>query len=304
MLETIRQYGAERLAEIGEEDLLRRRHYDFYLRLAEQSDLDSAGPQQAVWLKRLAAERPNLWAALGYSLTIPREHRAALRLASALWFYWLGLGLVRDGRHWLGAALAAEDEPCPERARALWLSGWIASLQGDHAASRELLTEVRELAGKLGDETELTYGVQYLGEAEIFANNVARAKPLVYEALARHRATANWTAPALLVFAQCARVAFLRGTSRKPSRCSRSATRSALCSGSAGSGRGSHGIWPSSGGGWANTARPRHAFSIRCALRRTSVINWACRTRLTCSRGSGRRTGQFGPRAGPPCYSG
>jgi predicted ATPase/DNA-binding CsgD family transcriptional regulator len=208
MLETIRQYGAERLAETGERDRFRRRHRDFCLSLAEQSDF--CGPQQAGWMKRLRAERPNLWAALDYCLTVPGEEATGLRLASALGMYWVGSGLVRDGRYWLDRAMAADSRPSPARARVLWLTGWIAFLQGDNAASVELLTESQDLARRLGDETELTYAIQYLGEAEMFVD-LTRAVPLLDEALARHRAKGTWTAPALLIFGQCARAAFLRG---------------------------------------------------------------------------------------------
>ncbi|HET6501344.1 MAG TPA: LuxR C-terminal-related transcriptional regulator [Amycolatopsis sp.] len=209
MLETIRQYGAERLAETGGRDRFRRRHRDFCLALAEQSDF--CGPRQAEWMKRLRAERPNLWAALDYCLTVPGEAATGLRLAAALGMYWVGSGSVRDGRYWLDRAVAAAPRPSPARARALWLTGWIAFLQGDNAASLELLTESHDLARRLGDQSELTYAIQYLGEAEMFAGNLARAVPLLDEALARHRANGPWTAPALLIFGQRARVAFLAG---------------------------------------------------------------------------------------------
>ena len=133
LLETIRQFGAQQLTSTGETEPLRRRHRDYYLRLAEQSDTDSSGPRQDHWVRRLQAERANLWAALDYCLTTPGEARTGLRLAAALWFYWIGCGFVRDGRYWLGRALAVDTEPSPERARALWTAGWIAFLQGEQS---------------------------------------------------------------------------------------------------------------------------------------------------------------------------
>lgn len=206
MLETIRQYGEERLAETGHQDRLYRRHRDFYLRLAQESDRDSCGSRQAEWLKRLRAERPNLWAALAYCLSEPGEVRTGMRLASALWFYWVGSGLLSDGRSWLNKLLAADEEPSRERARVLWLNGWIAYLQGDNTESIGLLTEAREMASQTGDEEQLTFAIQSLGEAELFVGNIERAEPMTAEALARHRRKGRWKGPALLAFSQVAKI--------------------------------------------------------------------------------------------------
>jgi predicted ATPase len=138
MLETIRQYGRKQLG--GEKELVvRRRHRDYYLGLAEQSDAESCGPHQKDWGDRLHTERANFWAALEYCLSSPGEVRMGLRLAAALLFYWVARGFVRDGRQWLDRALAADTEPTVERTRALWITRWIAYLQGDNAASLQLL---------------------------------------------------------------------------------------------------------------------------------------------------------------------
>jgi predicted ATPase/DNA-binding CsgD family transcriptional regulator len=200
LLETIRQFGAQQLASAGETEPLRRRHRDYYLRLAEQSDADSCGPRQGHWVGRLQAERANFWAALDYCLTTPGEARTGLRLAAALWFYWIGCGFVRDGRYWLGRALAADTESSPERARALWTAGWIAFLQGEHEASTGLLEQARDLARQLGDETALTYATLFLGNTAAFGARPEEGLALLDEARARLRRSGRWTAPGLLAF--------------------------------------------------------------------------------------------------------
>lgn len=202
VLETIRQYGRERLEEAGDTAEVRRRHRDYYLHLAEQADANSGGPHQHEWAERLRAERANLWTALDYCLTVPGQERDGLRLAASLWFYWVACGFVRDGRYWLDRALAANPAPSRERARALWINGWITALQGDIAPSLAMLEEGRDLAQELGDDTELTNTTQYLGVAKLLNNNLAEAGPLLDYALARHRASAQWTAPALIIFPQ------------------------------------------------------------------------------------------------------
>jgi predicted ATPase/DNA-binding CsgD family transcriptional regulator len=211
LLETIRQFGAQRLASAGETEPLRRRHRDYYLQLAEQSDAGSCGPRQDHWVRRLQAERANFWAALDYCMTTPGEARTGLRLAAALWFYWIGCGFVRDGRYWLGRALAADTEPSPERARALWTAGWIAFLQGEHAASTALLEQACDLARQLGDETALTYATLFLGNTAAFGASPEEGLALLEEARARLRRSGRWTAPGLLAFTAAAQAQSLLG---------------------------------------------------------------------------------------------
>jgi predicted ATPase/DNA-binding CsgD family transcriptional regulator len=200
LLETIRQFGAEQLASTGEAESLQRRHRDYYLRLAEQSDSDSCGPRQDQWMARLQAERANFWAALDYCMTTPGEAKMGLRLAAALWFYWIGCGYVRDGGYWLGRALAADGEPSPERARALWTAGWNSFLQGEHAASTALLEQARDLAGQLGDENALTYATLFLGNTAAFGARPEEGLALLGEARAQLTRSGQWTAPGLLSF--------------------------------------------------------------------------------------------------------
>lgn len=211
MLETIRQYGRERLAEAGEDDTLRRRHRDYYLMLAEQSDVDSCGPHQPELVRTLRFERANIMTALEYCLDTPGEARIGLRMATALWFYWIACGFVRDGRRVLDRALDLDTEPSSERAHGLWISGWIAHLQGDIDASLALHHQSRELANRLGDQTAMTYAMQFLGDAKMWAGDLTHALPLLEEVLDRHRSAHRWTAPALLVFALRAQAAGLLG---------------------------------------------------------------------------------------------
>ncbi|MEQ7006830.1 LuxR C-terminal-related transcriptional regulator [Actinopolymorpha sp. B17G11] len=211
LLETIREYGRERLVEAGQEDEFRQRHRDYYLRMAEQADAGSSGPHQAQWGARLRAERANFWAALDFSLTEPGEAGAGLRLASDLWFYWIAGGFIRDGRYWLDRALTLNTEPSPERARALWINGWAASLQADTDSARVLLAECRDLARDLGDTSAATRAIQFLGMADLFDNNLTSAARLLDEALAGYRKSGRWDAPALIAYVARADAACMRG---------------------------------------------------------------------------------------------
>jgi non-specific serine/threonine protein kinase len=168
MLETIRQYGRERLAESGEDCAVRARHRDYYLSLAENADADWFGPHQADWSSRILREQANIRSALDYCLTVEGDAPVGMRLAAALWFFWILSGHARDGRYWLERALAADARPSRERAKALWVAGSLAVWQGDLALARARLDQCISLAQEIGDESALTSARQVLCNAELW----------------------------------------------------------------------------------------------------------------------------------------
>ncbi|MDG4787584.1 BTAD domain-containing putative transcriptional regulator [Micromonospora sp. WMMD1102] len=101
MLETVRAFGAERLAEAGEADRLRRAHAAYFLDLARTADQRLRGAEQLDWLRRLDADRDDLHVALRRAMSAG-DDATALRLVAALSFYWWLRGLRGEG-----AALAA-----------------------------------------------------------------------------------------------------------------------------------------------------------------------------------------------------
>src|SRR5207248_7112237 len=138
----------------------RRAHY---LARAVRSDRAGSGPEQAEIFRRTRLEHANLHAALDYSLTVPGELETGLLLASTLWFYWAGCGVFGEGRHWLDRALALATEPGEARAKALWVNGYVAMVQGDNDAAVAMLEECRAYATRAGDDVALAYATQRLG---------------------------------------------------------------------------------------------------------------------------------------------
>ncbi|QIZ38793.1 LuxR C-terminal-related transcriptional regulator [Saccharopolyspora sp. ASAGF58] len=200
MLETIRQYGRQRLAAQGAETMLRRRHRDYYLALAEQADAQWLGVRQRQWWQRFQGQGPNLWAALDFCCTQPGEARAGLRLASVLWFYWVACGFVRDGRYWLDRVLALPYGASRERARALWVDGWIGLVQGDLPRIERSLGECLDVADRVGDRAAIAHATQFLGFHAVLCDDIARAAELEEQALAMHRALGELRQPALRTF--------------------------------------------------------------------------------------------------------
>jgi predicted ATPase/DNA-binding SARP family transcriptional activator len=119
MLETVRAYGAERLAEAGETETVARAHAGYLLALAEEAEPELRRPDQLRWLDRLAVERDNLHAALRWAVDA-REAAVALRLAAALGWYWTLTSARTESLEWTAKALALPgDAPAGVRAQVM-----------------------------------------------------------------------------------------------------------------------------------------------------------------------------------------
>ena len=159
MLETIREYGTELLAERSETGEIGQRHAAYYLALAEQAAPALTGPEALAWLARLDAEHDNLRAALRW--TRGQDDAAAeLRLAVALWPFWQQRSHLSEGRNWLRAALTRSAAAADSSVRVNGLIGAARLAMGqaayDEAAERG--AEAVALARQLGDPRALAAG--------------------------------------------------------------------------------------------------------------------------------------------------
>jgi predicted ATPase/DNA-binding CsgD family transcriptional regulator len=138
MLETIRGFALDQLLE---RDLvgLRDRHLGYFVALAERSEPQLRGPDQAAWIRRLAAEQADIRAALAWAREAPRRE-SMLRLAAALKRrFWYDAGGLGEGLRWLEASLAvASDAPAALRVKAQGRAAWIVWELGDGDRSQEL----------------------------------------------------------------------------------------------------------------------------------------------------------------------
>ncbi|WP_256557327.1 BTAD domain-containing putative transcriptional regulator [Lentzea sp. HUAS12] len=186
LLETMRQFGQTRLRASDDEQRLKARHRDWYTGVALQGERAWFTSRQAATVGAMAAERGNLRAALEHSLTTPGEAESGLRLASTLWFYWVGCGRFAEGRHWLNWALSLETEPSRARCKALWVTGYLATLQGNTSAVPALLEACRTEAAVLGDEDADVYATYVQGAAAVFDDDLPLGARLLAEADRRH----------------------------------------------------------------------------------------------------------------------
>ncbi|MCE7002128.1 LuxR C-terminal-related transcriptional regulator [Kibdelosporangium philippinense] len=185
LLDTLRHYGRDTLRATGEEPVLRRRHRDYYLDVAERGKADWFGPAQLAVFARSRAAHANLRLALEYCLTTPGESQTGLHLAAVLHFYWYSCGFLAEGRHWLDQALALDTQPGRTRATALWTSAHIALVQGDFAASFAMTEECHDWAQQQDDQTVLAYAVFARGAAAWLSGDFPDGLALAEDALAR-----------------------------------------------------------------------------------------------------------------------
>jgi hypothetical protein len=190
LLETLREYGRDRLSAAGDEPRVRRGHAERYLRLAEQAEREWFGPGQVGWFRRLDREHANLRAALEFFLDTPEseESQDALRLTAALWFHWLFSGRLTEGRLWLGRTVASAAAPTRARARAMVAHALLAGVDGDLETVARLASEARDLAERLGDQLTVAQAITRLATIPNHRGDTAAAQALLTEALARFAA--------------------------------------------------------------------------------------------------------------------
>jgi predicted ATPase/DNA-binding SARP family transcriptional activator len=158
LLETVRQYAAEQLDAAGERDEFEVRHRDWYLELAE-SDPTPAGDLPArARLRRLDLERENLRAALASALI--GDHQAGLRLAAALWRFWLMRGYLAEGNRWLDTTLRAAPERTRVRANTLLAASLVGLRRGDHERIHEFCAESVAIFAELDDHAAMFDAVE------------------------------------------------------------------------------------------------------------------------------------------------
>jgi predicted ATPase/class 3 adenylate cyclase len=151
MLETVREFGLERLGAAGEEDEVRERHARQFLMLAERRGRGIQLLMDLESITGVAAEQDNVRLALAW-FDDHDEIDALLALGSLLYGLWFAHGLYREGLQWLERALERSSHTATAaRVRALVVAGMLAVNHGDYARAAALIPEGVALAEELGD---------------------------------------------------------------------------------------------------------------------------------------------------------
>ena len=199
MLETIREYAAERLAAMPEAEQVRGAHAAAFLALVETDGRPHAGLARKEWLEQVDAEHNNIRAALSWY----RQHEppAALRLAASMSAFWSLRGHHTEGRQRLGELLDLVSSLSVVRVSALNGASWLAIDQGDYARATDMLRESIGLSQALGDTVGEAIAIVYLGRCTMSTGRIAEGAPDVARAVALVSQTADGPAIAFTTMA-------------------------------------------------------------------------------------------------------
>ena len=173
LLETIRQYGQEKLCGSADEAEVRRRHAAFFVELAERVEPKLSGPEQVGRLDELERENGNFRVVMGWALA-GGEAGMVARLGWALRRFWLLHGHQGEGRRWMEALLERDVPPGP-RSRAALVAALMSHAQGDYEACEAYAPEALTLSRRVGDEPCAAYALTLLGLAQMRRGNIEEA---------------------------------------------------------------------------------------------------------------------------------
>jgi non-specific serine/threonine protein kinase len=189
MLETIRQYGRDRLVEDEEAREAREQHRDWFLVLAERAAPELLGARQVEWLSRLEAENDNLRAAIEWSLAAAPEVGA--RLAGHLWQFWYFRARIFEGIRWLDAALAVAPRGKALHAKLLAAQGLLLREHDEVERSRACSEEALSLCERMGDNVSAGWALNNLGTIVRQSRDHVRGRALLEESVRRFQAAGD-----------------------------------------------------------------------------------------------------------------
>src|SRR5574341_1092978 len=195
MLETIREYAADKLDESGEAPTIRKRHLAHMLAFIERAAPEAEGEHEALWRTRVREEADNIRAALGWALA-DRQPETVVQAASSIWPYWDMFGWLAEMHHWMVQTLSANLPPAP-RAAALRLQGLFSN---EPAEKKTCWEAALALYRELGDQAGIGRCLNNLGLLARAAGDYAAADPLFQESLSLAQASGDrWGVVAPLV---------------------------------------------------------------------------------------------------------
>ena len=202
MLETIREYALERLAESGEDEAIRQLHAKYYLALAEAAEQQLWGPKQVIWLKRLDMEYDNLRAALTWSQTTESGAEAGLRLVAAVCTFCEIRTYTSELEKWLTAALAQSKTATATmwRAKALLAAGNLAHYyRNDYTGAYTCIEESLTISQGLGDKKGSANSLSAMGYLAMTQDDYGRAMALYKDSQMIYRELGDKTGTIMVI---------------------------------------------------------------------------------------------------------
>jgi predicted ATPase len=172
LLESIRDYAAERLDEREEREEVETAHAEYFLSQVVALGPKLRGVHQSRWLDYLDQEHQNIQRALEWSFGRPDSIPLALRAGPILAWFWYRRGHVSQGRRSLERLLSAAPEAATgELAACIRAAGWLAFVQGDWEAGRHHYYRALDMAQEVDDTVTRALVLGDLGVAERWLGN-------------------------------------------------------------------------------------------------------------------------------------
>ena len=185
MLQTIREFAADRLEQSGEAAAIKDRHLKTFITLAERAQPFMFGRERKEWLDRLEMEQDNYRTALDWAITSGNA-RSALLLSASLWRFWQMRGHIHEGRSRVAQALALPKSPDypTERLLALEAAGGLAYWQADMESAQRFYDECLEMTRTTGDKRALANALYNAAFPNVVnMSETTRPRALLEEAL-------------------------------------------------------------------------------------------------------------------------
>jgi predicted ATPase len=190
MLETIREFAAERLAESGEALELRGRHAAHFTAVAEAAEPELTRGAEAI--DRVGHDHDNFRAALAWAIETDAGE-LGLHLGFALWRFWQQRGHLREGREWFDRLLALPSAADRTAARAKGVTGaaGIAYWQNDYVAAQAWYDEAEAIVREMGDQAWLTDAIYNSASVAMLRGDVMTTEAKFQEGAAIARELGN-----------------------------------------------------------------------------------------------------------------
>lgn len=190
MLETVREYAWERLAESGELEAARKAHALYYEALADMRTEVVVSPEGRALLERLEREYDNIRAALAWCAETddPEGTDIGMRLAGGMSLFWDIRGYLKE-QHEQVVAMLSKAEQATDRhalARLLIAAGRSETLLGNEVEGKRYLEESLALSREAGDKHAIVVALSALGHAAVHLDDLALAESCFEECLALH----------------------------------------------------------------------------------------------------------------------
>jgi predicted ATPase len=185
LLETVREFGREKLSQLDELPEILNRHLTHFSEYAEESESHLDGVEQAKWIAISEKEHNNFRAAIDYALTPGADLMYGLRIGAAISLFWLERNHFHEGIERLQKLLqlAAEIAHRPARAKLLYRAAAIHSRLFSYNTAYKLCEQSIEISRSLEDQRSLASALYYMGEICIALHDYAGAKKALEESV-------------------------------------------------------------------------------------------------------------------------